>query len=110
MTRRNLALLCILAAAAPAQKITAPPDARTRIDKVFTQFNRPDGAGYAFLVDFVLGLDKRNPQTAARLLVSFRSWRALEEGRPSLVQARTGPRRAQAFGLLWFETVGLIEF
>ncbi len=46
-----------------------------------TQFNRPDGAGYAFLADFVLDLDKRNPQTAARLLVSFRSWRALEQGR-----------------------------
>ncbi|MCX5493107.1 aminopeptidase N [Kaistia dalseonensis] len=46
-----------------------------------TQFNRPDGAGYDFLADFVLDLDRRNPQTAARLLVSFRSWRALEAGR-----------------------------
>ena len=46
-----------------------------------TQFNRPDGAAYEFLADFVLDLDRRNPQTAARLLVSFRSWRALEEGR-----------------------------
>jgi aminopeptidase N len=46
-----------------------------------TQFNRADGAGYEFLADFVLDLDKRNPQTAARLLISFRSWRALEEGR-----------------------------
>jgi aminopeptidase N len=43
-----------------------------------SQFNRADGAGYGFLVDFVTDLDKRNPQTAARLLVSFRSWRALE--------------------------------
>jgi aminopeptidase N len=46
-----------------------------------TQFNRADGAGYAFLADFVTDLDRRNPQTAARLLVSFRSWRALEPGR-----------------------------
>jgi aminopeptidase N len=46
-----------------------------------TQFNRPDGAGYDFLADFVLDLDQRNPQTAARLLVSFRSWRALEANR-----------------------------
>jgi aminopeptidase N len=46
-----------------------------------TQFNRADGAGYDFLADFVVGLDRRNPQTAARLLVSFRSWRALEPGR-----------------------------
>jgi aminopeptidase N len=43
-----------------------------------TQFNRSDGAGYEFLADFVIDLDRRNPQTAARLLVSFRSWRALE--------------------------------
>ncbi|MHA1547884.1 MAG: aminopeptidase N [Alphaproteobacteria bacterium] len=51
-----------------------------------TQFNRADGAGYAFLAEFVIGLDKRNPQTAARLLVSFRSWRALEAGRRALAQ------------------------
>jgi len=43
-----------------------------------TQFNRADGAGFAFVADFVTDLDRRNPQTAARLLVSFRSWRALE--------------------------------
>jgi aminopeptidase N len=52
-----------------------------------TQFNRPDGAGYEFLADFVIGLDRRNPQTAARLLVSFRSWRALEPRRRALAEA-----------------------
>jgi aminopeptidase N len=46
-----------------------------------TQFNRPDGAGYDFVAGFVAELDGRNPQVAARLLVSFRSWRALEAGR-----------------------------
>jgi aminopeptidase N len=51
-----------------------------------TQFNRADGAGYDFLADFVIDLDKRNPQTAARLLVSFRSWRALEAGRRALAE------------------------
>ena len=51
-----------------------------------TQFNRPDGAGYEFLADFALDLDGRNPQTAARLLVSFRSWRALEPGRRAHVE------------------------
>src|SRR6185295_9206236 len=45
------------------------------------EFNRPDGAGYDFVADFIIDLDRRNPQTAARLLVSFRSWRALEAGR-----------------------------
>jgi aminopeptidase N len=52
-----------------------------------TQFNRPDGAGYDFVADFVLDLDSKNPQTAARLLASFRSWRALEPGRRHKAQA-----------------------
>ncbi len=51
-----------------------------------TQFNRRDGAGYDFLADFVVDLDRRNPQTAARLLVSFRSWRALEAHRRALAE------------------------
>ena len=59
-----------------------------------TQFNRKDGAGFAFLADFLLDLDKRNPQTAARLLVNFRSWKALEAGRRAL--ARKALRRIEA--------------
>ena len=45
------------------------------------QFNRPDGAGYAFLADQVLALDRFNPQIAARMLGALRSWRSLESGR-----------------------------
>ena len=45
------------------------------------QFNRPDGAGYAFLADQVLALDRINPQIAARMLGAMRSWRSLESGR-----------------------------
>ena len=52
-----------------------------------TQFNRPDGAGYAFLARVVTDTDPRNPQVAARLLQAFRSWRALEGGRRSLAKA-----------------------
>ncbi|BCP52855.1 aminopeptidase N [Kaistia sp. 32K] len=52
-----------------------------------TQFNRIDGAGYEFLADFALDLDKRNPQTTSRLLVSFRSWRALEPVRRAHAEA-----------------------
>jgi aminopeptidase N len=51
-----------------------------------TQFNRADGEGFRFLAGFVKDLDKRNPQTASRLLVSFRSWRALEAGRRALAE------------------------
>jgi aminopeptidase N len=46
-----------------------------------TQFNRPDGAGYAFVADIVVALDPKNPQVAARLMGAFRSWRALESER-----------------------------
>ncbi|SHO66253.1 aminopeptidase N [Pseudoxanthobacter soli DSM 19599] len=45
------------------------------------QFNRPDGAGYAFLASTAIDLDPRNPQLAARLLGAFRSWRTMEPGR-----------------------------
>ena len=52
-----------------------------------TQFNRRDGAGYAFVVDTALALDARNPQVAARLLSAFKSWRALEPERRAKAEA-----------------------
>jgi aminopeptidase N len=52
-----------------------------------TQFNRSDGAGYDFVADFVLALDPKNPQVAARLMGAFRSWRALEVGRRQRAEA-----------------------
>jgi aminopeptidase N len=59
-----------------------------------TQFNRADGAGFAFLADTVLELDPKNPQVAARLTTAFRSWRALEPGRRA--RAETALRRIAA--------------
>ena len=52
-----------------------------------TQFNRADGAGFAFLEEIVVGLDPTNPQIAARLLTAMRSWRSLEEGRRKFAEA-----------------------
>jgi aminopeptidase N len=52
-----------------------------------TQFNRRDGAGYDFVADFVLELDPKNPQVAARLMGAFRSWRALEAERRRRAEA-----------------------
>lgn len=43
-----------------------------------TEFNRADGAGYRFVANVVLQLDRLNPQLAARLLTAFRSWQNLE--------------------------------
>ena len=48
-----------------------------------TGFNRPDGAGYDFVADSVLEIDRFNPQIAARLMGSFRSWRMFEDDRRS---------------------------
>lgn len=53
-----------------------------------TQFNRADGAGYAFVAEMVIALDRTNPQVASRLLSSFKSWRMLEPGRRTLAQGR----------------------
>jgi aminopeptidase N len=50
------------------------------------EFNRPDGAGYKFSAEVVLALDAKNPQLAARLLATFKSWRALEPTRKSLAE------------------------
>ena len=47
------------------------------------QFHRPDGAGYEFVAEQVLAIDRFNPQVAARLLASFKNWRTLEPGRRS---------------------------
>ncbi len=44
-------------------------------------FARADGAGFDFLAGQVLDIDTRNPQLAARLLTSMRSWRMLEAQR-----------------------------
>ncbi len=48
-----------------------------------SQFNRADGAGYQFVGRKVLEIDRFNPQVAARMLGTFRSWRALEAKRRS---------------------------
>jgi aminopeptidase N len=53
----------------------------------FTQFNRPDGAGYDFIADTILTLDPKNPQLAARMATAFRTWRTLEAGRQTKAEA-----------------------
>ncbi len=45
------------------------------------QFHRADGRGYALLADHVLELDRRNPQSAARLLGPLGHWQRYDAGR-----------------------------
>jgi len=52
-----------------------------------TRFHAPDGSGYDILTNVVLELDPKNPQIAARLMSSLRSWRTLEPVRRALAEA-----------------------
>ncbi len=47
------------------------------------RFHAADGAGYAFLADQVLALDKLNPQVAARIARGFDRWKRFDEDRKS---------------------------
>ncbi|WP_439573550.1 aminopeptidase N [Phreatobacter sp.] len=72
-----------------------------------TQFNRADGAGYAFLADVVLETDRRNPQVAARLLSAFRSWRAMEPVRRAKAEAEL--RRIAAVSPLSADVADIVQ-
>ncbi len=69
-------------------------------------FNRPDGQGYDFIADRVLEIDRFNPQIAARLLSSLRSWKALEPERRKVARrtlqriAKAKPLSADAFEIV----------
>ncbi|MGI2035343.1 aminopeptidase N [Rhizobium panacihumi] len=52
-----------------------------------TGFNRADGEGYRFLASQILAIDPKNPQLAARILTSMRSWRSLESARADHARA-----------------------
>ena len=48
-------------------------------------FHRADGAGYRLVTDWLLELDPKNPQTTARLMGVFETWRAFDEARQTLI-------------------------
>jgi aminopeptidase N len=52
-----------------------------------TGFNRVDGKGYDFLAEQILTIDPKNPQLAARILTSMRSWQSLEPVRADKARA-----------------------
>jgi aminopeptidase N len=51
------------------------------------RFHASDGAGYAFLTENVLALDKLNPQIAARLVQAIIRWQRYDAQRQALMQA-----------------------
>jgi len=58
-------------------------------------FHRADGAGYEFLADRIIELDKKNPQIAARLLTPLTRWRKLIAERGLLMQRQLQRIKAQ---------------
>jgi aminopeptidase N len=75
----------------PAFSIANPNRVRSLIGSFAlgnpTQFNRADGAGYAFVAEKILALDPANPQVAARMTTAFKSWRSLEPVRRAKSEA-----------------------
>ncbi|MEM6937512.1 MAG: aminopeptidase N C-terminal domain-containing protein, partial [Pseudomonadota bacterium] len=51
-------------------------------------FNQAGGAGYEFVADQVLKLDRINPQVTARLVSAFNGWRRLDAERAAQAQAQ----------------------
>ncbi|NLR95455.1 aminopeptidase N [Rhizobium sp. P38BS-XIX] len=72
-----------------------------------TGFGRADGAGYDFLADEILDIDQRNPQLAARILTSMRSWRLLEHVRAD--HARSALVRIERSGNLSTDVRDIVE-
>jgi aminopeptidase N len=73
----------------PLMSLENPNKVRTLIGAFAANpvaFNRPDGAGYEFVGERILEIDRFNPQLAARLLTGFRSWRTLESTRRKLAE------------------------
>ncbi len=50
-------------------------------------FHAADGSGYAFLADWVLELDRSNPQIAARLLTPLTRWKRHDPERGAAMRA-----------------------
>ena len=49
-------------------------------------FHHPDGRGYRLVADMILGVDRLNPQAAARLVPALGRWRRFEPGRAALMR------------------------
>jgi aminopeptidase N len=49
-------------------------------------FHRADGAGYRFYGDWLLTLDPKNPQTAARMSTAFQTWSQFDDRRRAQAQ------------------------
>ena len=51
-------------------------------------FHNPNGIGYEFLADWLIYLDKSNPQTTARMSTAFDGWTRYDADRQALIKAQ----------------------
>ncbi|AYD00259.1 aminopeptidase N [Neorhizobium sp. NCHU2750] len=72
-----------------------------------TGFNRTDGKGYDFLAEQILAIDKKNPQLAARILTSMRSFSSLESVRAA--KARKALEKIQKAAALSTDVRDIVE-
>ncbi len=76
----------------PDFEIRNPNKVRSLIAAFCTQnhinFHQRDGAGYEFLADQALVLDKLNPQIASRLLTPLTRWKKYDSDRQALMQVQ----------------------
>lgn len=52
-----------------------------------SRFHAADGSGYRFVADWLMRLDRVNPQTAARVASVFETWARFDEGRQARMRA-----------------------
>lgn len=74
----------------PAFDIKNPNKIRSLIGVFSNQnlvnFHNPDGAGYAFLADQIITLNRLNPQIASRLVTPLSKWRRYDDHRQGLMK------------------------
>ena len=75
----------------PAFEITNPNKVYSLIGAFSANlvcFHEQSGAGYTFLADVVLELDKLNPQVASRMVRAFTSWKRFDSDRQEKMKAQ----------------------
>jgi len=78
----------------PAFSLTNPNKVRSLIGAFAnanpTGFHALSGAGYRFIADQVIELNRLNPQTAARIVVAFNRWKRYDPVRRNMMKTELG--------------------
>jgi aminopeptidase N len=71
------------------------------------RFHDASGAGYKLVAEVVRALDPINPQTAARIISAFESWKRYDEKRQTLMRAELeGISKVEGLSANLFELIG----